>query len=189
MGRLIVDGEPVAGLTLEIVQQDRSMGNLVTPQQTTTAENGTFRLDFLPPTTEFIIYSPIGQSTDAALPVTLLTTPQSGLLADLGDVATEPARQITVKLVTLDGQSIPTGARCYLKQKHASSPDFKTLAPADRETLTFQGVAPEVVELAVLVPGYEVIQSDPFCQVDMNRRLNLNVVNDQTLTIALKKSR
>ena len=187
-GRLVANGEPVAGLMLEVVQQNRSLGNLITPRKTRTAEDGTFRIDLLPPMAEFTLCSPLGQSTGTALPVTLVTTPRAGMLADLGDVAVGPSHRLTVKLISFGGQPIPTGARCYLKQKHASSPDYQSFSSSNGYTLTFQGVASEVVELGIAVDGYEVIHTDPFCQIDVNRRLNLKVLDARTLTIAIKKS-
>ena len=119
MGRLMLEGKPVSGIKLELVQEDRGIGNVVTPQQIVTAEDGSFRWDHLPPGIDYAIYSLTGQDHDAALPVTIAPVPASGMLADLGDVEAQHSQRLKFRFVTTGNEPIPDGSYCYLSRSRA----------------------------------------------------------------------
>jgi hypothetical protein len=188
MGRLVREGSPVGGLNLEVVQEDRRIGNVVTPLQVTTADEGTFRLDQLAPGIDYAIYSLIGQDHRSAMPVTLASAPASGMLADLGDIETHPAHRLTVKFRTEEGAPIPSGSSCYLSRRNAWHSDRRSIPVRPDALVVFEGVAREVKGLGIRVPGYEVAHSDPFCQIDLNRKLNVYSDSDRSITVTLRKT-
>lgn len=187
MGRLLLNGKPAAGLKLGLVQEDRGMGNVVTPQTMVTAEDGSFRWDQLPPGVDYVIYSLIGQDHKAALPVTIAPAPASGMLADLGDLEAQRSHRLTVQFITADKQPIAEKSYCSLSRNRAWHSYRQFIPTKEGKAIVFEGLASEVTGLGIRVPGYEVSKSVPFCQIDLNRRLNLYPTDEQTITITLEK--
>ena len=102
-GRLLLDGTPLAGVEVGMVQRNRSIGNIVTPVELSTDENGVFQFDQLPPEMDYTIYTHTGQEAKGVLPVNLIGAPGHGQRADLGDIPTQKPHRLTIIVRTEDG--------------------------------------------------------------------------------------
>ncbi|WP_419189014.1 carboxypeptidase regulatory-like domain-containing protein [Stieleria marina] len=185
-GRLVFDGKPAAGVKLGLVQSQRSIGNIVTPMSTTTDENGHFGWNHLTAATEFAIYSLIDQDNAATLPVTLVTSSLSNSLTDLGEVPAQKGHRVALRFVTEDRKPIPPRAYCYLSRSKAWSSSRKSLPQRFAATVRFNAVPTDIIRVYVRVPDYEVVNVEPECQLDLNRRYALYSDHDQSITFTLR---
>ncbi|MEM0925521.1 MAG: hypothetical protein AAGJ83_05745, partial [Planctomycetota bacterium] len=77
-GRLIYEGKGVPNVEVGLVQKDRTMGNIVTPQEVFTDASGEFQFQQLPPNLDYTLYTHTGQDAPAVLPVSLVAVPNHG---------------------------------------------------------------------------------------------------------------
>ncbi|MGB7325989.1 MAG: hypothetical protein WBD31_14035, partial [Rubripirellula sp.] len=185
-GRLVVDGKPATGVDLELVQSDRSAGSVVTPMRVTTDANGQFRWNHLAPSTEYSIYSLVDQDADATLPTTLVETPAAGTFADFGDVPAKKGHRVVLRFITEDRKPVPPGAYCYLSRSTAWTSGRQSIPEKFASTVRFNAVPTEVIAVGIRVPGYEVVNVQPECQVDLNGRHAIFCDEDNSLTFTLK---
>ncbi|MGV3486602.1 MAG: hypothetical protein ACO1RT_19450 [Planctomycetaceae bacterium] len=186
-GTVMYDGKPVSGLHLEIVQADRSIGNVITPEEITTDANGSFRFDNLPPNIDYSICSLIGQSGAAALPVTIVAAPDHGQLAELGDVDAQPAHQLRLRFITKDRSPLPPAAGFFISRSKSWQAYREPLPEAPTVNSIVGGLAPEVIHLGIRIPGFEVVQTEPRVQVDLNNSLVFFSASEQSITVVLDK--
>ncbi|TWU41081.1 carboxypeptidase-like regulatory domain-containing protein [Novipirellula artificiosorum] len=189
MGRMLLDGKPVSGMKLGLVQMDRRIGNVVTPDEIVTAADGMFRWDNLPPAADYAIYSQFEQLSDAALAVSIVTVPADGELADLGEIAAQKSHGLKIQIVMSDGAEVPEGSFCYLTRSKAAHSAKEPLSSTSLQSVAFDGLATEVVEIGVRIPNYEIESSDPPSQIDLNGRLQRWSDHDETIVIQMRKRR
>ncbi len=72
----------------------------MTPFETITDDDGFFEFDSLPPSQDYAIYTLLDQSLPGALPVSLVESPATGQLADLGEVETQWAGGSTLTILS-----------------------------------------------------------------------------------------
>ncbi|MFO7460082.1 MAG: hypothetical protein R6X07_05605, partial [Desulfatiglandales bacterium] len=101
-GRLMLDGEPMAGIKLGIVQEDRRRVTSVTAQETSTNDDGFFSFENLPPSRDYAIYTLLDQTAVCALPISLVQAPANGQVAELGDIETQSSESLKISVRTGD---------------------------------------------------------------------------------------
>ncbi len=185
-GQLVHDGEPIVGAMMGIVQSDRSIGNIVTPQELCTDDEGIFQFEGLPPDIDYAIYTVMHQSIAATLPVSLIKAPANGQLADLGEIATQSAKALSIIVETDDNGPLPANGRVFVSRSKAWHTSQLPLPAGDSKVVvTLPSVGREMVEIAVRVPGFKVKKTMPELQIDMNRRYQLRLETSIVVTVVL----
>ena len=87
-GRLLKDGQPVAGASVGLAQCDRGAGHFLGEMTIGTNAEGKFQFTFVPPNDDFYIYTIMtSMKQGGSLPLRRVTVGKSNSLIDLGDQA------------------------------------------------------------------------------------------------------
>ncbi len=186
-GRLLLDGTPLAGVEVGMVQRNRSIGNIVTPVELSTDENGVFQFDQLPPEMDYTIYTHTGQEAQGVLPVNLIGAPGHGQRADLGDIPAQKPHRLTIIVRTEDGSPVPAKSTVYVGRGDAWRGTSRNLDEKPSATVRLSDVSDEVFEMSVRVPGYEVVRTTPPLNKDMNLRYAIRVSADTEVVFTVRK--
>lgn len=187
-GRLVFQGQPVAGIKLGLVQEDRGMRSITTPLEIATDAEGIFSFDHLPPDREYTIYTLLQQDAQCVLPVSLVSAPMDGKRAELGDVAASPPHRLVLRIRTADKQPLPENSVVYVSRSRAwQAGRFKPAGQVDPELEILDAPA-ELYEITVRIPGYTVLRTAPIRSPDINRRYRIAVEGDTTIAFLLVKS-
>lgn len=186
-GQLLFDGKPISGAPLGTVQENRMMGNIVTPQEVSTDEDGFFQFDSLPPNRDYTIYTLMDQPIKGVLPVSLIAAPAHGQLVDLGSIETEPAQTLTVTLETTDGSPLPAGSILSVGRNLAwQTSQFPFGGDGNSSCKrSLPAVGDEMVEISAKVRGFVVDSTEPPLPTDLNQRYPLRIADANSLTVRL----
>lgn len=185
-GKLVFGDAPVAGVEVGLVQKERMMGCLVTPVEVSTDESGVFTFEQLPPGLEYAIYTSSNQDASAVLPVSLVDAPGHAELADLGEISTTPPRQFSVTVTTADGSALPAESYVYIGRRYGWRGAQLPLEPKKTSKVTLNDAAPEVVEVALRTTGYEVIETQPVLNVDLNRSYSVDLRRETSVVFIVR---
>lgn len=153
-GRLVRDGQPLAGAIMGAVTADRMAGNFFRCDELATDEDGRFSIPNLPADREYVLYAKMDSLGDrGALPPRLFASGKTGGAADLGELAVQPGHRVTGRVVLSDGQPVPTSTRVLLSREQAWDHAEALLEPDGQ--FTFRGVPTESVSLNVRIKGYK----------------------------------
>jgi hypothetical protein len=172
---LLLNGDPLASVEVGLVQENRIMGNIVTPVEVSTDAEGFFQFDHLPPGLDYAIYTHTGQDARGVLPVSLIQAPEHGQRAELGDIAAVAPHRLTVKVVTNNGKRLPDKSVVYVGRRKAWRGSTLTLPPVESAVVQINDLGREPVEISVRVPGLKVISCNPPLNEDLNRRYTIRV--------------
>jgi hypothetical protein len=187
-GQLLFDGEPLREALVGIVQVNRTIGNLVTPLEISSDRNGVFQFDQLPADMDYALYTHNNQSIPGVQPVSIVMAPGNGKLADLGEIVTQEAHKLRIKVVTEDGTSIPENSLVWVSRSRAwHTPKMPLPTGVSTTAVTFSGVANELHEVSVRMPGYRVSHTIPKRTADLNGHYPIYVEGDTELTLILTK--
>ncbi len=106
IGRLVRNGKPVMGGTVGLKIAGENDFLFPRKLEIRTADRGVFRLDHVPPETDFWVYGKLGSLTDngAVVPVSL-HSPEDNATVDLGDLRAEEGRTLAGRVVCSDGRT------------------------------------------------------------------------------------
>lgn len=186
-GRLMLGDRPLGGVELGIVQKERVIGNIVTPAQVHTDADGFFRFDQLPPDRDYTLYTHTDQSAAGALPVSLVGLAGHGMQVDLGELPTQKPHRLTIMVRTDDGSPLPAESTIYLGRRDAWRGSSFTLAQQSWVQIDVDDVATESFQIGVRVPGYEVSETEPAMNEDLNRRYGVSIAGPTRVTIVVRK--
>jgi uncharacterized GH25 family protein len=115
-GRIVHDGNPVAGLDVAVVQLNRfTTHHFIKAVPATTDELGRFRIDYLPPDEMYVIYTIVGDGDgDVVLRTSEFRAALDGKLTDLGPLSVEPALRLSGRIQLPEGLAMPADARLAL---------------------------------------------------------------------------
>jgi hypothetical protein len=170
-----------------IVQANRPPGTTATPLEISTDDQGFFKFDNLPPSQDYTLYTQLDQTIAGVLPVSLIEAPATGQLAELGEVATQPAQLLRVSIRTIDKSSLPAGGRLFVSRGKAwHSSRFDLLGDGKSQAdVVLPSVAHEMLEISVRIPGYRVLRTVPNLQRDWNHRYPLRFEGTMDLIVVL----
>ena len=154
MGRVLHEGQPVAGVSVGIVQTDRGTDSFLGEYQIGTDEAGRFSIPNLPTGESLAVYGIIDSMRDiGALPVKQFRS-ASGATTDVGDLTIRPAHTIAGRIVLADGKPVPPRTRIMISRDAAWD---STFAEVDANgAFVASGIPSEVVEVIARVKGYHV---------------------------------
>ena len=163
------------------------MGNIVTPVEVSTDENGVFQFDQLPPDMDYTIYTHTGQGAKGVLPVNLIEAPSHGKRADLGDIPTQTPYRLSLIVRTEEGAALPAHSTVYVGRADAWRGTSRTLAQQPSATVQLSDVSDEVFTMSVRVPGYTVVKTTPRLNLDLNGRYSIRAVADTEVLFLVRK--
>ncbi len=152
-GRVVEDGEPLAGVALGLVQRDRNSERFVGDFEYATDAEGRFAFANIPPGDAWNLYGLMESlKSHGAIAVRPLQTGAHGDTVEVGDLEVEPGSRLAGRVVLADGKPVPPGTRVLLSREDAW--DSQTATAGQDGGFSFAGVPAERVSLSVRVPGY-----------------------------------
>ena len=159
-GQVVRDGQPLSGVAIAAATKDRRCGVYFNCDATFTDSNGRFLLLNVPPNREFVVYGTMKSlAGSGVLPVKDVTTGDSGLVQDLGQLVIQPAFSIAGQIVLSDGQPVPPGTRLFCGREAAMDSVETQLDAAGK--FVIKGVPAESVSLSIRIKGYRLSKRNP----------------------------
>ena len=159
-GRVGNMGVPVEGVSVAVAQTDHSSYREKLFQKAvpvTTDAQGKFTILNLMPSTEYCIYSVVGESKRTSSDIVIKTykfrTPSSGKTIDLGELSTEAPVSISGRLTSEDNPLFAT-TKVVLKRNPAW--DLIQVPVADDGSFLIAGLPSEVYEIKVASSEFEL---------------------------------
>ncbi len=163
-GRLSNDGKPVDGVSVGLVQCDRSSETFLGTYAIGTKKDGTFEFSYVPPEDDFYIYTTMDSTMGGALPLRRVTIGKSESLMDLGDLELREAHMLSGRNVLTDGKPVPGPIQLLLSREGAWDSQ-KTMLGSDG-AFHFENVpGQEPVTFIARIPGYELSDRNRMQQV------------------------
>ena len=154
-GRVLLDGKPLAGVSVGVSAVDRTAGNYHGHFEVGTSTNGDFAFVNLPPDVDFYIYGIMGTMKNfGAVVPRQIHTGKDGETADAGDLIAVPAHRLAGRVVLADGQPLPPKVRLLVSREGAWDSMQITLDAEGNFDTT--GVPSETISLSARVKGYHV---------------------------------
>lgn len=161
-GRLVGSGGAVAGAILQLCANDPSRETGLSARTTETDAEGRFRFDHLPPETLFSLSTRLEQSISGVLPVSLISSPASNELSDLGNVNAQAPKDLTITVQTLDGSPLPAESSVVVNREAVySGSAWRLNADGGTDAAVTYGAGDEMFSVSVRAPGYKVIRTLP----------------------------
>lgn len=160
-GRLLRDGQPVAGASVSMNTEDRSSEVFMRGFDVATDSEGRFSLPNIPANNRFVFYTKMKemQEQGGALTPQRVTTGADGTTANLGDLKIGPAYSLKGRIVTADNQPLPNRTRVMISLEDAW--DNQETRADDDGHFEFHGLPSESVSLSVRVTGYRISGKNP----------------------------
>ena len=160
-GRLLRDGQPVAGATVSMNTEDRSSEVFMRGFDVATDSEGRFSLPNIPANNRFVLYTKMKEMQDhgGALAPQRLTTGTDGTTVNLGDLKIGPAYSLKGRIVTADNQPLPNRTRVMISLEDAW--DNQETRADDDGHFEFHGLPSESVSLSLRVTGYRISGKNP----------------------------
>jgi uncharacterized GH25 family protein len=154
-GRVLLDGKPLAGVSVGVSAVDRTAGNYHGHFEVGTSTNGDLAFVNLPPDVDFYIYGIMGTMKNfGAVPPRQIHTGKDGETIDAGDLVVGPAHRLAGRVVLADGQPVPPKTRLLVSREEAWDSMQITLDAEGNFDTT--GVPSETISLSARVKGYHV---------------------------------
>jgi len=151
IGRLVRRGQPVAGMSIAVVQTDRGSSNgiFIAAVGDVTDAKGAFEFRNLPPEQQYCIYSVAGDAkrtqSDHILTVRTFEVPESGATRDLDSLEVAEPISIRGRVERVDGQPLPRNLKLSFGREPAW--DLVGIHVADDGSFEAEGLPPETYEI------------------------------------------
>jgi hypothetical protein len=178
-GRLLRDGQPLAGVRLAVVQEDRSSDHhFIKAVGDTTNADGRFAFDHLPADESYVIFSVVGEGPQRQVVTTKrFKAFANGRERDLGDLTAIPAIRLAGRLELSAGTKLPPNTKISLGREPAW--DLIAIPVAADGEFEIDGLPPEVYSVRVIAKGLRV---DP-------SRIPYQIIGDSEFALRLKSSK
>jgi hypothetical protein len=158
-GRVIRQGQPLAGVTVGMSSADRAVDNFLGDFTAETDAQGRFQFYNMAPYHIFQIYGVSGSLGGlGTIPPRRVRVAADGSTKDVGDLAVVSGAKLSGRLVLTDGRLVPPGARLVLDSEETSG--TITAFPHASGAFEFANVPPSTVCLVVTLPGYHVSEKN-----------------------------
>ena len=153
-GRVVKDGQAVAGVAVGLVSADRGE-NFTGNYDTFSDAEGQFHFFNVPPYHIYHVYTLMDRSVGEYVALaTKIRVTADGTHKDIGDIPLLKGSRLKGKIQISDGKPLPTGVLMTLGRNGAW--DSKTLTVAVDGTFETTGVPFEAYSLSLRVPGYTI---------------------------------
>jgi hypothetical protein len=152
-GRVLHEGEPLAGVEIGVAGADRSAGIFVGDFSVGTDDDGRFLFVNLPPRTDYYMYGIMRSLGErGAIPARAFRSEEDGSLFEFGDLTLQPGFKVEGRIRLADGEAVPENTRVLLARQQAWD-SIETIADTEGR-FRFAGVPAESISLTARVPGY-----------------------------------
>ncbi|MFT7679261.1 MAG: 6-phosphogluconolactonase [Planctomycetota bacterium] len=158
-GRLVHAGEPLAGVTMGLVQVDRSSDGWVGDRSISTDEQGRFTFLNVQPKEAHYVYGRL-QDLDSVGAVAALEVRSAdhGGEVSVGDMTVAAGHSLSGRVEREDGEPIPAGSRLRLSRERAWDSKVIELSPDGQ--FEFHGLPTERYTMAASVKGHRHSESN-----------------------------
>ena len=155
-GRLIgADGRPIGGVSVGLVQANRSSDQFLGPLTIGTDGDGRFTFPNVGPGEAYFVYGIMASfGGRGAVAARRVAVGAEGSTAEMGDLAAEAGHKLGGQVLLADGRPIPPGTR-VLVGRAAAWDDLSALVDADGR-FALAGLPTEQITLGVPVRGYRL---------------------------------
>jgi outer membrane usher protein FimD/PapC len=165
MGQLVKGGEPVAGVTVGLVQEDRSAVRFTREFTIGTDEDGRFVIPAVTPDDAYFLYGKMEFLRDiGAVSARRVRVGKTETTLDVGTIEIEGGHRLTGRLVTAEGEPLAAGLRVLVSREDAW--DTQVAEVADDGSFSVAGLPAE--RYAVVVRGRGVLASTANYSCDPN---------------------
>jgi hypothetical protein len=158
-GKLVHEGQPVAGMSVAVVQVDRGVSNgiFIAAVGDVTNKDGSFEFRHLPGSQQYCIYSVVGdakrgtnertnertseRASERILAAKKFNMPASGETRDLGTLAVAAPVSIRGRVERIDGKPLPENLKLSLGREPAW--DLVAVPVAEDGSFAAEGLPPE----------------------------------------------
>ncbi len=152
-GRVIHEGEPVAGITVEIASDNRTMGAGFYQTAVPTDDEGIFHFYNLPPNKNYLVTASMEAIRHLGItPIERVNALQDEQVVSLGDLVVEPGLILSGVVATSDGEAIPEDSVIYLSHAEIWKGQSVVLPPDGR--FRFEGLHPGDTRMSLTMPNY-----------------------------------
>ena len=155
-GRIVHDGRGVPGVSIGVVQADRSAssGSFVGTYRIDTDAEGRFSLPNLPAGEELQVYGIMDSLRDVGAVVSKQFKSADNGVSDVGDLPVVPACRLAGRLVLSDDRPVPAHTRVMIGRENAWD---STFVEADAEgRFAAEGIPAELISIHVAIPSYRL---------------------------------
>jgi len=175
-GRIEKDGEPLAGVTLGLMQVNRNPDHWVGERRIASDAGGRFTLVNVPANEQHFVYGHMDSLRGrGALPVRKERTGAVESTLDLGVLQVERGHTLAGFVVLSTGTPVPEGTRALLAREDAW--DTQVGAVGADGSFRFEDLPSELFSLSVRIPGFEPSARNLSYEA-LNRRLKGRVDED-----------
>ncbi len=154
-GRLVRDGQPVAGAAVGLVQASRNSVTFLGDMSIGTDDEGRFIFLNVHPDDDYFVYGLMASLPDGgAVEAHLVHAASEGGTSDVGDLPVVPGHRIEGRVLLADDQLIPPRTRLLVSREDAWDSRAVELDPEGRFTIT--GLPTERYSLVVALQGYRL---------------------------------
>lgn len=159
-GRLVgTDGQPLAGVTLNLQSVERRMGEFFGPVTYGTDDRGRFSFQNIPASTPIEIIGGMVELRGHGVPeVKRLTTGDNGATMEVGDIHLESGYTIQGRVLLSDGKPLPKNGR---KVEFGARGDLQRAEIDDDGSFVLHNVPAGEVSMSVQMPGYHISRWNP----------------------------
>jgi uncharacterized GH25 family protein len=155
IGRVLLNGQPLAGVSIGVSSVDRTSGNYLGHFEVGTGSSGHFAFVSLPPDADYYIYGIMGTMKQCgAIPLRKIHVGKDGETTDVGDLVVGPAYRLAGRVVLADGQPVPAKTRLLVSREEAW--DSTQLILDKDGNFDVTGVPSETISLSVRTKGYHI---------------------------------
>lgn len=154
-GRVLLDGRPLAGVSVGISGADRDARVYRGHFEVGTDSRGNFNFVNVPPDTDYQLYT-LMDSMDhrGVVPARRIHAGADGESLDIGDLAVVPAHRIAGRVVLADGGTVPPKTRLFVGREDAW--DSVQTMPGPDGSFALDGIPAEPVTLSLRIKGYHL---------------------------------
>jgi uncharacterized GH25 family protein len=183
-GRVMKDGQPLAGIALVLFQQNRNYDQDVGQYNAVTGDDGKFTFPHVGADSNYTLYATMKSMGDKGIvPATGCSTTADGTSSDVGDVAVEKGYTVSGKFVCSDDKPVPSGAKVTISRYDINdSIEAKVDSEGKFELNCIPG---EVVSFTPQVNGYH-LSSENQSYEQMNARFLIGTVDGDITDLTVK---
>jgi hypothetical protein len=176
-GRLLVNGQPLAGIPLTMATEERRCGDFISDMNAETDGDGRFVFTNIPARTKMQLCARMNGLRQQGAAFRLdVTSAEDGQTTDLGDINATPAYRLTGQIVLADGQPVPADTRLMLDRRKAWDTQLAVIEKDGKFTMS--AVPGESISLYLTLPGYHLSAENPNLDVWNRRSLSGRVSGD-----------
>jgi Carboxypeptidase regulatory-like domain len=156
-GRILNDGKPVGGISVGLVQCNRSGGQFVGVYRIATNSDGRYTFANVHPNDDYFVYTTMKDAArlNGILLPQRISVGADGTTKEVADGTLSSAiHRLSGRVILTDGKPIPNATRLLLAREGAW--DSESVMIASDGTFSFDGVPEETVTINARIPGYRL---------------------------------